>query len=326
MMSPGPKISNPFITQLVENLAADITVVEFSWRAALSTRYDVLHVHWPDALLNAPTPSRRLFKVAELSLLLALNRARGVKHVWTVHNRKPHEAMTGLQRRMLAAWARSCATHVYLSAAARDNASDPRAVVIKHGDYEPSMGQFFDAAEPVVDGRLLVFGLIRQYKGIETLINALSSPTTSHLSARIVGRPVPEDYGDALTALASSDRIDLRLEKVTDQQLAQEILAAEAVVLPYAKIYNSGAAILALTLGRPIIVTESATMRELRDEVGEEWVYCLPSELTAESLAHAVSELRALPRADRPTFVQRSWADIGERYSRVYQGTANASV
>lgn len=320
LMSPGPRISNPFITQLVDNLGSDITVAEFSWRAALSTRYDVLHVHWPDALLNAPTPSRRLFKVLEVAALLALNKARGVKHVWTVHNVAPHEVMNWLQRRMLAAWSKSCDSLVYLSQAAIGDSADGRATVIKHGDYVPSMGEYFDLDVSPVQGRVLAFGLMRQYKGIETLIQALTSPETSNLSGRIVGRAVPEQYGSSLVTLAgATDRVGLKLEKVTDSQLAEEILAAEAVVLPYGKIYNSGAAILALTLGRPIIVTPSPTMLELRAEVGPAWVHCLPGELTAESLALAMADLRSHARPTRPTFVQRSWADIGEQYSALYR-------
>jgi beta-1,4-mannosyltransferase len=99
-MSPGPEISNPFISLLIRNLDADIEVSTFTWRDAFLGRYDVLHVHWPDALLKAPTPMRRVLKFLQLRALLVRNRVRGIRQVWTVHNLTPHETGGGRADRM----------------------------------------------------------------------------------------------------------------------------------------------------------------------------------------------------------------------------------
>ena len=320
LMSPGAEISNPFISLLIRNLDADVVVTKFTWREAFQGRYDVLHVHWPDALLQAPTPMRRLLKFLQFRLLLQRNRARGVRQVWTVHNLTPHEDGGGLRARALAAWDRSCTDHVFLSQAAASMATSTKATVIKHGDYRDIRAAHSEREVPSAPGELLLFGLLRPYKGIETLIDAVSGQ--SDLNLRILGRPEPSSYSDSLLQRAAeSDGVELSIGRVDDADLVEAITRAEIVVLPYQKIYNSGAALMALTLGRPIIVTDSGTMRELRDEVGSEWVYCLDAPLTAESLTQAVAALRGSARGTHPTFSGRDWATVGHEYSELYRRT-----
>jgi beta-1,4-mannosyltransferase len=320
-MSPGPKISNPFIALLIGNLDPDIEVAAFTWRDAFLGRYDVLHVHWPDALLKAPTPPRRVLKVLQVRALMLRNRIRGVRQVWTVHNLTPHEDGGGLSAAALAAWDRSCTDHVFLSQAAVELAGAQEATVIKHGDYRDIREAHIERSVPAIPGDLLLFGLLRPYKGIETLVDAVVGQDRLHL--RILGRPEPSSYSETLSSHTNgADGVELEFGRVDDADLVEAITRAEIVVLPYQKIYNSGAALMALTLGRPIIVTDSGTMRELRDEVGSEWVYCLEGPLTPDSLTAAVAALRGSARGERPTFRQRDWASIGRAYSDVYRRTA----
>jgi beta-1,4-mannosyltransferase len=321
LMSPGPKISNPFISLLIGNLDPDIEVAAFSWREAFLGRYDVLHVHWPDALLKAPTRSRRVLKFLQLRALMLRNRIRGIRQVWTVHNLTPHEEGGGLRAAALAAWDRSCTDHVFLSQAAVEMAGAQEATVIKHGDYRDIRETHTEREVPTIPGELLLFGLLRPYKGIETLVDAVVGQNQLHL--RILGRPEPGSYSDALLSHTDgADGVRLEFGRVDDADLVEAITRAEVVVLPYQRIYNSGAALMALTLGRPIVVTDSGTMRELRDEVGSDWVYCLEGPLTPETLTLAVATLRGSARGVAPTFHQRDWASIGRAYSEVYRRTA----
>lgn len=319
-MSPGPEISNPFISLLIRHLDADVVVTTFTWREAFLGRFDVMHVHWPDALLKAPTPMRRLLKFLQFRALILLNQKRKVRQVWTVHNLTPHDAAGRLRAKALEVWDRSCTDHVFLSHAAANMATSTKATVIKHGDYcdirEANSGREL----PPASGELLLFGLLRPYKGIESLIDAVTGQRD--LQLRILGRPEPSSYSESLLQCAAGrDGVELSFGRVDDADLVAAITRAEVVVLPYQKIYNSGAALMSLTLGRPIIVTDSGTMRELRDEVGSEWVYCLDGPLTTETLTEALATLRGSPRATRPTFIGRDWATIGHAYSELYRRT-----
>jgi beta-1,4-mannosyltransferase len=317
-MSPGPEISNPFISLLITNLDEDITVARFTWREAFLGHYDVVHVHWPDALLRAPTPMRRTFKVLQFRALLMWNKARRRRQVWTVHNLTPHEDGGGMRARALNAWDRTCTDRVFLSRAAADLGGSSDAKVIKHGDYRDTRDAHRQREVGAIPGELLLFGLLRPYKGIEILVDAVAEQDALRL--RILGRAEPSSYSDSLLQhVVGATGIDLSFGRVEDADLVEAITRAEIVVLPYQKIYNSGAALMALTLGRPIVVTDSGTMRELRDEVGDEWVYCLEGPLTAESLTAAVAALRGRTRGFVPNFADRDWKSIGHAYSDLYR-------
>lgn len=318
-MSPGREISNPFISLLQDNLSSDVSVRTFDWKSAFLSRYDVLHVHWPDSLLIAPSRLKRARKIAILVALIARNRLLGVRHIWTVHNLSPHEHGGKFNALALAAWAMSCKTRVYLSAAAMPLGGDPRGIVIKHGDYSSVVGPGARQSH-FVPGRLLIFGLLRQYKGIESLVDAVGSLSGDDVSLRIAGRPVPAEYGRAIGSLiAETAHIEVRLERLTDAELISEIAEAEIVVLPYTRIYNSGAALMALSAGRPIITTDSPTMRELQAEVGPEWLQILDGGTNAESVRRTVDALRNLKRGSIAPFIDRHWSDIGDAYSHLYR-------
>ena len=64
------------------------------------------------------------------------------------------------------------------------------------------------------------------------------------------------------------------------------------VTLPYRRILNSGSALLALGLDRPILVPETPTFSELAGEVGEQWVRRFHgTHLVAEHLESALEDL-----------------------------------
>ncbi len=83
--------TNPYLVMLRDALVAEPTIehVPFSWRAALTGRYDVLHVHWPDTLLAARHWWTRAGKRAALAALDVRLGRRRIAVVRTVHNVTP---------------------------------------------------------------------------------------------------------------------------------------------------------------------------------------------------------------------------------------------
>ncbi|MDO7881017.1 glycosyl transferase [Antiquaquibacter soli] len=317
---PSP---NATVALLVDALPAEIDVVDFSWRRALFGSYDVLHVHWPEFVVRHRSRGGTIAKRALFALLLARLRLGlgGVRSVWTVHNLRPHEDGGRLERALLAAWESVASARVYMYESVAP--TDARARVIRRGDYEPTFGAQRDGwSGERSPGRLLQFGLLRPYKGAESLLAAVRS-AAEPFSARIVGAAASPEYAAQLEALAAGDdRASVAALHLDDAALAAEILAAEAVVLPYREMYNSGAALLALTLGRPIVVPESATMRELRGEAGSEWVHLYAGELSGETLDRDVSAFLALDRGTRPVLEHRRWLEVGQRYAQLYRELA----
>jgi beta-1,4-mannosyltransferase len=317
--------TNPYLVQLTDQLAPEPEVLGFSWRRALTDRYDVFHAHWPEALLHGTTPFRswaRRMLFRALLFRLRLNR-RQVAVVRTVHNLRSHETGPRVERRLLERFDGATSFWIRLNPTTPTPAM-AQAVTIEHGDYRDWFaGVTVPAMQP---GRLVYFGLIRPYKGVPGLIQAFSSlvgaPDDDTLSLRVVGKPTSADIGaEVLLSATGDDRIVVSLGHASDADLGTEIGQAELVVLPYREMHNSGAALLALSLGRPILVPSNAVTEALRAEVGPAWVHTYFGSLAAGDLREAIGRVRALRPRDpdaRPDLSGRAWPDIAEAHRRAY--------
>ncbi len=314
------KSPNPFIPMLIENIGPEYEISGFSFRAALFERYRLLHVHWPEILVHSGSGLKRLVKLFLLITLIGLNRLRRVAHVWTVHNQRPHEPKTPVEQLGLRLWAASCAKRIYLTRTGLESAADPKGVLILLGDYNRVRDNNRVHIRQAIPGQLITFGLLRRYKSLESLIEAVRLlPAKAGISLLLAGQPMPDEYGPELVKASCGDsRISPMTEFQTDAELVQKITSSEIVVIPYERVYNSSTALLALALARPIITTDSPTMRELQDEVGPEWVHILKEALSSESLLNAVNDVRSHDRRDMPRLQNRDWYTIGAQHAALY--------
>lgn len=116
---------------------------------------------------------------------------------------------------------------------------------------------------------LLFFGLIRPYKGLDTLLEAFGRlPDDYHL---IIAGEAYEDTAkyEQLTA-SFSDRLTWHNGFVADEDLPVWFSAADAVVLPYRSATQSGVTAVAYHFRRPVIATNVGALGEtiLHDETG----------------------------------------------------------
>jgi glycosyltransferase involved in cell wall biosynthesis len=108
--------------------------------------------------------------------------------------------------------------------------------------------------------RLLWFGVIRPFKGLDDLIEAfdsLSSQEVSGLHLTVIGETW-EGFTQPNRQIAASpyrDRITFVNRYVTDTELAAALDAADAVVLPYHRSSSSGPLQMAMGCGLPVVVT-----------------------------------------------------------------------
>ncbi|WEO79391.1 glycosyl transferase [Cryobacterium sp. SO2] len=321
----GRATTNPYLVQLADQLSPDPQVLGFNWRRALAERYDVFHAHWPEALLHGTTATRSfarrlLFRALLLRLWLHRNRTAVVR---TVHNVRSHEAGSRAERALLARFDRRTTLWIRLNPTT-DVPSDSPVRTIAHGDYR----SWFQSVpfEPPVPGRVVYFGLIRPYKGVPDLIETFSAlpagPDGEPLSLRVVGRPTTADIGaEVLLAALADDRVSVSLGHASDIELARDVTQAELVALPYREMHNSGAAVLALSLGRPILVPSNPVTEALKAEVGRGWVFTYRGVLTAALLGGALERCRAehpTGSPTRPDLSGRAWSVIAEQHREAY--------
>lgn len=310
-----PDGTTKYVDQMTESAPDTVDVAYFSWRRALRGDYDVLHVHWPEFLLRARTARKRIGKRQAMRATLLLARARRIPIVRTVHNLHPHETGGRAERRILDAVDKQTDVFIRLNPTTQ---LEPwmKGVTILHGHYRDRFAQYAHAArEP---GLVLYFGIIRPYKNVERLIEVYTARDRPGTRLRVVGSPSP-DLRDRIAALADAHpSVSARLAFVDDAELVAEITAASLVVLPYAEMHNSGAALVALSMDRPILVPRTPSNTALADEVGGEWVIQYDGELTDAVLSEALAATATIPAGTRPRLDGRDWYEVGRRHRDVY--------
>ena len=114
---------------------------------------------------------------------------------------------------------------------------------------------------------ILFFGLIRQYKGLDKLLEAFSIVRNKLDDAHllIVGKPRTDmnSYNKIIDQFSMHDNITLVLDYVPDWHIPKYFDLADLVTLPYQKIDQSSVALLACTMGKPIIATNVGGLNEV---------------------------------------------------------------
>ncbi len=119
-----------------------------------------------------------------------------------------------------------------------------------------------EETEPV----LLFFGLVRKYKGLTILLQALPQVLTQmKVHLMIVGEFWENrgSYDRLIEELALSPYLTIIDEYVPNEQIGDYFAAADVVVLPYTDTSQSAVVQLAFGLGKPVIVTEVGGLGEL---------------------------------------------------------------
>lgn len=307
---PAPRsTTNPYLVQLARGLRElpGVTVVNFSWRAALLGKYDVFHVHWPEILVGGHSPLKKLVRQAlTLTLLcrLALTKTPTVR---TIHNIELPEDISVVEIILLRLVDRRTTLYIRLNSES-PLPTDRPSVVIPHGHYRDWFSEFPKTEK--IAGRIGYVGLIRRYKGVEDLIKAFRQTMKTHhgLSLRLGGNPSTRELGEKIATLSQGDpRISMNLNYVSDAELVDIITSSELMVLPYRFMHNSGGALAALSLDRPVLVPANEVNQALSEEVGPGWVFQYNGALTPESILQALASLaRHVPQA-RPDLRGRDW-------------------
>jgi glycosyltransferase involved in cell wall biosynthesis len=319
---PEPRpTTNPYVVMLRRALDEEphLRVRTFGWRRALLGRYDLFHVHWPEILVSGRTPGRALVRrVLFLALLLRL-RLTATPLVRTVHNLHPQEGVPRSAAALLQLADRWTSLSVRLNTTTPVDERVPH-VTIPHGHYRD---WFAGHPAPRRERDHLAFaGLIRPYKNVEGLLRVFGATADRAPRARlqIAGKPATAELAQELTAAAAGDpRVSLSLEFLSDERLVDAVSRAELVVLPYREMHNSGAALMALSLDRPVLMPENEVNAQLAEEVGPDWVVRYHGELTGETLLAALAQAGRIPPGARPDLSRREWDRAGADHLAAYR-------
>lgn len=284
--------------------------VETVARRITGTR--VIHVHWTFGFAiygSSRYPILRKISQYYFYGWLWLTRISGLRLVWTAHNVLPNAQVFAddlTARRRLVATADLVISHsqATLSELAELGIVPRKSVVIPHGPYEITREREHLRIPGSTAGlrKFLFFGRIDPYKGVDTLLKAFTQlPPRLDAQLAIVGECRDPSLKASLSELAerSSRPIELRFERIADEDVSEVLESADAIVAPYRRSTTSGSALLALSHGRPLVVPDLPGLAELPDEAISRY------DRTVQGLTGALADLI---RADSDVYAKMSAA------------------
>ena len=288
----------------------------------------LVHLHWvydfaPRNGSRHPLLSRAA--QAWFGLWLRTLRTAGLRLAWTAHNVLPLAPVfaddLGARRRLVS----QCDLVIAHSQATVDaltglGMAPRRAVVIPHGPFLPALRPGGRQAPADASGprRLLFFGNIQEYKGVDILLTAFAAlPADLGVRLTVAGRCDDRALREQLTELAgrSPGRVDLSFERLPDDELTRLIAQADIAVLPFRRSTTSGSAVLALCHDRPVIVPDLPALAELPDEAVFRYdgtVQGLTRALTEAVVADSAT-LARMSAAAHAYGASLSWGEIAEQ-------------
>ena len=266
---PEPRqTTNPYIVMLARELVSrpEIDLRYFTWKKALVHRYDVFHAHWPEILVSGDPGVKLAVRRLLFCILLGRLWLSRVAVVRTQHNTRPHRAGRRIENYLLRMLESRTTWWVTLNPTTSTPDSN-RTTTILHGHYVEWFSRY--TQPPAEPGQVLFAGLIRDYKNIPALVRAFEGIEDPTYRLTIAGSPSSAELARSLESVANGDsRVTFTFEYITDEELADAVGRCEMIVLPYAEMHNSGAALMALSMRRPVLTPDNAATRSLADEVG----------------------------------------------------------
>lgn len=335
------KDNNPYQALLYDAIEVNenVTVKEFSLRSFIFLKTNsILHIHWPDVFLATAKGKKFWLKLVFLKVLFFLAYLKKVKVVWTAHNLK-REGQRNSDRLARYFWpwfSKRVDGIIYMTKASKmvgeqhfPEWKNKPSTVIPHGHYKPIISKIdIDADKETIEGKIpeiLFFGAITKYKNANKLLSAFLEVPGGKASLTIKGKMSKVSPDETLLA-ELQNLSDIRSRYITfedkfldDDELVKQISSAELVVFPYSDVLNSGAAIFALSVGRPILASDTALFRELQQMIGNEWVMLIGGELSGSQLLNAVEKAKSLKESGmEPDFSHFEWDLIANQTVSFY--------
>ena len=296
---------------------------------AVHKKPDVLHFHW----LMVP-----LF---DLFLLLLL-RLMKIRISITIHDILPHK--NPMFHATIYHFIYNLAHHLFVhSEKLRQEANEKlrlkstKIFVIKHGNFDDFANQQNFSEEyarsqleirdniPVI----LFFGLLREYKGLKLLIDCYPKILKEFPKAFLIiaGKETYkgyfESYKKQINKLNLQTNIKLILRFIDLFEMDLVFLAADVVVLPYKKSYQSGVIFNAISYGKPVVATNTGSFKETIDEHN---LGIIVNSRTPDNFADGI--IKQLRHKNDSEFFARhakhisanvySWLDIADRMLQIY--------
>lgn len=247
--------------------------------------YDILHIE-----------TFKSYK-SEIPLILIFKK-KSTELVCTVHNVLPRESKNDVfndSGRKLSRFYHNCnklIVHNEISKRALMDffgVNEGKIRVVPHGTYHADAE---NVCYPHNEVAFLTFGAIREYKGIDLLLDAIRIiPENKRIKMHfyIAGgqnRELdPTDYVKLVEEYKLERFVTLEIRRVKDEEVSILFGKADACIFPYRQIWGSGALLMAYTYNKPVIASDVDAFIEETNNGGTGLLF---KKNSAESLSEAI--------------------------------------
>ena len=325
-------LDNPYLPNMIDGLRTEGLEVSaphiLSIESARLHAGDWLHLHWSTEAHTSHVRWIYEARAAAFNRQLQILKRRGVRIAWTAHNLVPHDDPHPELGRSIRKDLLALVDHVFIhfpsaqeTLAAEFGYTGP-CTVVRHPHYidsHPAPPSQLAARTKLglpIDGFVaLSFGLLRPYKGIGDIIRAFQKVARDQDRLILAGNPQGDVSAD-LELARQDPRILVCAKRISKDDVPLYFAAADGAVIAHRGFFTSGSALLALSMGCPVIGPE---VNHLVDLAGGQRLY--PVELGVDGLAVGLAEARAQAgTVDRESM--RSWAGSYSSWSEAAARTA----
>ncbi|MEY8216234.1 MAG: glycosyltransferase family 4 protein [Colwellia sp.] len=206
--------------------------------------------------------------------------------------------------------------------------------VIPHGNYIPFLDKRHkgDAKRKLdlPDNKkvLLFFGQIKDVKGLEVLIEAFSKVKESNddVVLLIAGKVWKTDFSKYQSQInqlgLSKNEVITHIKYIPDELVGDYYAAADLVVLPYKRIYQSGVLLMAMSYGKAVVTSNLEPMLEIIDNEKNGFTFgSEDSASLAGALSAALNQDSDIIGFEAYSLMKNefSWEKIAEKHLEVYK-------
>jgi len=169
---------------------------------------------------------------------------------------------------------------------------------------------------PIEDFVFLFFGQIKKVKGLDILLKAFASISNNknrNIWLLVAGKVWKDDfsiYKKIIDDYAIDNNIIMNIGYVDDDEVVNYYSAADCVILPYRKIYQSGVLLMAQSFKVPVLVSNLPGMVEIVTNNENGFIFDSGSE---ESLKYKMEEIIAYK--DLSIVVDKAYENLEVNYS-----------
>jgi beta-1,4-mannosyltransferase len=276
---------------------------------ALALRYDILHVHLPELLVEKRLPQALMAGSAFLCYAVAA-RIAGKKLVWTIHEVTPTRTHFFTQP-FLWCMRRLTSAYVFMNRTSEEEFfkryPDERKKTVRsipHSAYP--ITKISAARRSEIRHSLSLspdcfaigfLGEIRPYKNPCALqYLPIKDPEGRRTKLLVVGglhASCDIDDVETLFSRIEENRLVRVGDRPSDERLSELIQSVDVVFMPYLRGWNSGFAMLVLGCGGRVLCSDLPMFREIKEALGPPWVYIFDHEAAdlSQELSAAIASI-----------------------------------